>query len=363
LLKQKNKPKINLRDVRQQIDQIDLGLLNLLNQRTSEVLKIGKIKRVGGASYYSPARERRILERLLAENKGPLPDDALTEIMQLIFQVSLSLEKKLKIVYFGPPATFTHLAAIRCFGRRVNLQPARSIGEIFRRVEKKQADYGVVPVENSTEGVVNHTLDMFLDSDLKIYTEVILEIAHYLLGKGKLEKIKRVYSHPQALAQCRTWLEENLPRVELKEVESTARAAQKAFREPNAAAVASEIAASLYHLPIIAQRIEDTSANYTRFLVVGREYAEKSRQDKTSILFSIKDKVGTLYDMLTPFRKYEINLTKIESRPTKKKPWEYVFFVDFIGHMEDEKVKMALTELEKQCLFLKILGSYPQGEK
>jgi len=362
-LKQKGKPGISLSNLREQIDHIDLKLLNLLSERTSKVLEIGKIKRTGGLSYYSPARQKKVLERLFAENKGPLPNDAMAEIMQVIFKISLSLEKKLKVVYFGPPATFTHLAAIRCFGRRVDLQPARTIGEIFRRVEKKQAEYGVVPVENSTEGMVSHTLDMFLDSDLKICAEVVLEIAHCLLGKGKLEKIKRVYSHPQALAQCRAWLEDNLPRVELEEMQSTARAAQRAASETNTAAVASEIAASLYHLPVIAQRIEDISANYTRFLVIGREYMEKSPQDKTSILFSIKDRVGALYHMLTPFLKYDINLTKIESRPTKKKAWEYVFFIDFLGHMGDEKVKKALTELEQQCLFLNILGSYPKGEE
>ena len=218
-------------------------------------------------------------------------------------------------------------------------------------------------MENSTEGAVNHTLDMFLDSELKIYSEVVLEISHCLLGKGKLDQITRVYSHPQALAQCREWLETHLPGATVKQVESTARAAQRARRERGAGAVASEIAASLYRLTILAEHIEDASSNYTRFLVIAPQFAEPSGQDKTSILFSIKDRVGALSDMLAPFRRHAINLTKIESRPTKKRAWEYVFFLDFLGHRDDPNVKRALAELTQQCLFLKILGSYPRSEE
>ena len=240
--------------------------------------------------------------------------------------------------------------------------PVKSIGQIFAKVEKKQADFGVVPIENSTEGVVSHTLDMFLDSDLKICAEIILEISHHLLGKGDLKGVRKVYSHPQALAQCRDWLEENLPTAGLLEVESTARAAQTTVREKDSAAIASDVAASLYGLKIMASHIEDRPSNYTRFLVIGRDYSEKSGQDKTSILFSIKDRVAALYDMLSPFKNHAINLTKIESRPTKRKAWEYVFFLDFMGHKDDESVKKALAELEEECFFLKILGSYPKGE-
>jgi len=348
--------------LREKIDDIDSKLVKLLNERARKVLEIAKIKRRQKMSYYSPGRERSILNRLLKENKGPLSNETLSEIVRFILRTYLSLEKKLKVVYFGPPATFTHLAAMQSFGRRADLIPAKSIAEIFTKVEKKQADFGVVPVENSTEGVVNYTLDMFLDSDLKICAEVIMEIYHHLLGKGKLKEIKKVYSHPQALAQCRSWLEENLPEVKLIEVESTARAAQLAAKEVEAAAIASDVAASLYKLNIIVSRIEDLSNNYTRFLVIGREYTERSGEDKTSILFSIKDRVGALYDILAPFRKHRINLTKIESRPTKRKAWEYVFFVDFLGHKDEENVKKALSELEKECFFLKILGSYPKGE-
>ena len=350
---------MELRKIRKEIDEIDSKLVGLLNERANKVLKIAKIKGKEGKSSYSPAREKRILKKVIEENKGPLSPEALKDVFKLILKISLSLEKKLRIVYLGPEATFTHLAALKTFGEEIELIPLKSINTIFTEVEKKKADYGVVPVENSTEGVITHTLDMFVDSDLKICAEVILEIAHHLMGRGNIKGVKKVYSHPQAFAQCRSWLEVNLPGVKLIEMESTAQAAYAAAKETGSAAIASEIAASLYKLKIFASRIEDNPNNYTRFFIIGREYTEKSGEDKTSIIFSIKDKVGALYDMLSPFEKYKINLTKIESRPTKKKPWEYIFFVDFIGHKDEERVKKALLELEKKCLFLKILGSYP----
>jgi len=354
---------MEINKLRGEIDKIDSQLIELLNKRAEMVLEIARIKEKEGRSYYSPGREKIVIDRLLALNRGPLPGRELKEILKTILTCFVSLQRKLRIVYFGPPATFTHLAAIRNFGHNAEYIPARNIREIFAMVEKGKADYGVVPVENSTEGVVSHTLDMFLDSDLKICAEVILEVAHYLLGKGKLEDLKKLYSHPQAIAQCRIWLEEHLPWVKIYETESTAKAAQLASQEEGACAIASEIAAALYGLEVLEDHIEDSPHNYTRFLVISRDYAERSGQDKTSILFSIKDRVGALYDMLAPFRKYGINLTKIESRPTKKKAWEYVFFVDFLGHRDDEAVKKALSELEKECFFLKILGSYPRGEE
>jgi len=352
-----------IEDIRKEIDEIDSQLVELLNKRAKKVLKIAKIKRKEGEEIYSPGREKAIIRRLLAQNKGPLPNEQLKEIVRCVLKNFLSLERKLKVAYFGPPATFTHLAAIKQFGNSADLIPAKNIREIFSLVEKRQVDYGVVPIENSTEGVVSYTLDMFLDSDLKICAEIIQEIAHHLLGRGKLKDIKKVYSHPQAIAQCRVWLEEHMSTVKICETESTAKAAQLAAEEEGAAAIASEVAAGLYGLNILAAHIEDSPHNYTRFLVIGRNYAERSGDDKTSILFSIKDRVGALYDMLAPFRVHGINLTKIESRPTKRKAWEYVFFVDFEGHKDDEKVKKALNELSERCLFLKILGSYPKGEE
>ncbi len=353
---------MQIKKLRGEIDAIDSKLVDVLNERAKKVLEIARIKKKERKGYYSAGRERKILERLITQNKGPLSDEAVEKIIHLILKTSLSLEKRLKVVYFGPPATFTHLAAIKNFGEGADLVPVKSIGQIFANVEKKQADFGVVPIENSTEGVVSHTLDMFLDSDLKICAEIILEISHHLLGKGDLKGVRKVYSHPQALAQCRDWLEENLSRAGIVEVESTARAAQTTVKEKDSAAIASDVAASLYGLRIIASHIEDRSTNYTRFLVIGRDYSERSGEDKTSILFSIKDRVGALYDMLSPFKNQGINLTKIESRPTKKKAWEYVFFLDFIGHKDEEKVKRALAELEEKCFFLQILGSYPKGD-
>ncbi|MDH5662388.1 MAG: prephenate dehydratase, partial [Elusimicrobiota bacterium] len=226
-----------------------------------------------------------------------------------------------------------------------------------------RSDYGVVPIENSTEGVINHTLDMFVASELKICSELLLEISHNLLSRAReLGEIKRIYSHPQAIAQSRNWIEDSLPNAELVETSSTAKAAELAEKDSEGGAIASRLAASLYDLKIIAEGIEDSVQNYTRFLVIGKNYPGKSGQDKTSILFSVKDRVGALHDMLIPFRENKINLTKIESRPTKLRAWEYIFFVDFAGHVEEENVKRALQQLEKECLFLKILGSYPRSE-
>ncbi|MCS7180812.1 MAG: prephenate dehydratase, partial [bacterium] len=221
--------------------------------------------------------------------------------------------------------------------------------------------YGVVPIENSIEGVVTHTLDVFIESDLKITSEIILEIHHFLLSKEKaISDIKKVYSHPQAIAQCRNWIGQNLPNAEIFETESTTSAVKKVIKEKNSAAIASEIAAEMYNLNILAERIEDFRENVTRFLVIGKDFTEKTGNDKTSILFSIKDKVGALHDILAPFKKENINLTRIESRPSKKKAWEYVFFVDFNGHKDEPNVKKALGKIKKSTIFLKILGSYPK---
>lgn len=349
--------------LRKQIDHVDGEMLDLLNKRLKIAKQIGKIKKLNKEDVYAPNREKEILLTLVKKNKGPLPNDELKDIFREIIKTSLLLQKKLAIGYLGPEATFTHLAAIKNFGRQAQFVSCKSIGDVFTEVEKERADYGVVPVENTTEGMVNYTLDMFLDSDLKICSEVLIEVHHNLASKGTLNTIEKLYSHPQTLAQCRNYLEENLPSVKIVEVESNARAAQLAAENPQSAAIASTVAADMYNLNILVSRIEDLANNYTRFLVIGKNDSAKSGEDKTSILFSIKDRVGALYEMLQPFRKAGINLTKIESRPTKKKAWEYVFFVDFLGYREDAHIKKALAELEQQCLFLKILGSYPVAEE
>jgi len=348
-------------ELRRKIDEIDEKLIELLNKRAEIVKEVIEIKEKEKKSIFDPSREKKIVERLINKNKGLLKPEDLKIIMESIFKIYRGMFREIKVAYLGPEGTFTHLAAMKKFGEKAKYIPVKTIDEVFREVEKKRVDYGVVPVENSIEGIVTHTLDVFLESDLKIISEISLEIHHYLLSKeNSIDKIKKIYSHPQAIAQCRNWIGENLPEAEIFETESTISAVKKVMKEKNAAAIASEIASSMYNLNIIAERIEDFRENITRFLVIGSEFAEKTGNDKTSILFSIKDRVGALHDILSYFKEENINLTKIESRPSKKKAWEYVFFVDFIGHKDDINVKRALNNVEKVSVFLKILGSYPR---
>lgn len=354
---------VELEKLRRDIDAIDLKILELLNKRANIALEIANIKRQAGLKFYSPKREREILERLTSLNKGPFPNDAIKFIFREIISASLALEQPLRIAYLGPAGTFTNLAALRHFGSFAEYIPVDGIKAVFDTTDRKIADYGVVPIENSNEGVVSSTLDMFIDYDLKISAEIMLEISHHLLSKADdKSKIKKIYSHPQATAQCKTWLELNLPDIPIFESTSTARAAELASKEEDAAAIASELAAQLYDLNFIEKHIEDYKKNYTRFLVIGKEYQQKTGRDKTSILFSVKDRPGALYDALLPFKKSNINLTKIESRPSKRKAWEYIFFVDLEGHIDDEEVQNALKEVKETCLYMKHLGSYPIDE-
>lgn len=357
----KNQGYNQVNEYRKEIDETDAQILALLNKRLMLAKEIGILKRKKKIESYQPAREKEIYDRLCEMNKNQLlPNSVLKAIYREIMSVSLSCED-VKIAYLGPDATFTHQAAQEKFGTSCEYISKKSISEIFDEVESGRANYGVVPIENSSEGIVTHTLDMFIYSDLKICSEIILKISHNLLSNNHLEDIKRVYYHPQSFAQSRIWLENNLPRVEYIEVSSTAEAARRAAQE-NCAAIASELAAKIYNLNIVIKGIEAGKENYTRFLVIGREISAPTDNDKTSILFSIKDRVGALHDMLLPFAKYGINLTKIESRPSQKQPWEYIFFLDLQGHAQNEKVKQSLSELENLCLHLKLLGSYPTGE-
>jgi chorismate mutase/prephenate dehydratase len=351
-----------LEKLRKEIDEIDNQILELLNKRSHVVIEIAHIKRNEHAKFYSPEREREILERLTSLNKGPLPNDTLKVIYKEILSASLSLEGPLKVACLGPLATFTHLAALRHFGSSALFVPAESIKGVFDVVESKRAEFGVVPIENSNEGVISYTLDMFMDYDLKVSAEVMLEITHNLLSKsGDKTKIRKVYSFSPATAQCRRWIASNLPKIPIVEATSTAKAAELAAQDDEAAAIASELAAKLYNLNFVEKSIEDSKHNFTRFLVISKEFPPKTGRDKTSIMFSIKDKPGALYDILTPFKKSKINLTKIESRPSKRKAWEYIFFVDMEGHIDDKKVRKALDNMKDSCLYLKILGSYPHG--
>lgn len=351
---------MSINKIRKQIDKIDHKLLGLLNKRAGIVLSLKSLKKGQSKDIYVPDREVEIYKMLLRKNKGPFPNETVKSIFNEIISASRALQAPLKIAYWGPEATFTHLAAMKHFGSSVNYVAIKSIPDIFSEVESDRADYGVVPIENSTEGVINHSLDMFVDSDLKICAEILLRVSHNLLSKStRLKDVKKVYTNQQPLAQSRNWIEANLPYVEFVDVSTTAEAAKLASREKNSAAIANDIAAGYYKLNILAKHIEDIPDNYTRFLIVGKKYVPKTGNDKTSILFSIKDKVGALYTMLIPFKRNKINLTSIESRPSRKKAWDYYFFIDMLGHMEDKKIERALKELNKECLFVKILGSYP----
>ena len=351
-------PKIE--DLRKKIDEIDDELLGLLNSRAKLVIEIGRIKKEQNTVFHVPDREKQILERLAKKNKGPFPTESLQAVLKEIFSASLSLESPAKIAYLGPRATFSHLACIQQFGYSAQYVPVNSIKEVFAEVERGLAEYGVVPIENSTEGVISYTLDMFMDSDLNISGEIMLEVSHYLMNHtGKLSDVKKIYSHPQPLAQCKHWLEQNMKDVPVAETSSTTKAAEMAVEDPSLAAIGSKLAADIYGLKILRERIEDNVNNYTRFLIISKKSPARTGKDKTSILFSVKDRPGALYDMLKPFAERGISLTKIESRPSRKKAWEYHFFVDIEGHYEDPEVKEAIEELSRNCLFIKVLGAYP----
>jgi len=351
---------MNLDDWRSRINDLDNQILQLLTQRAEAALQIGDLKRRQDAPTYAPEREAEILRRLTGRNAGPLPADAIAAVWREILSGCRALESPLTVAYLGPQATFTHQAALQQFGAAAGYRPARSIGEIFDDVERARAPFGVVPVENSTEGAVNMTLDRLTVSDALICGELRLEITQHLLSRaGELGEIKRVISHPQALAQCRGWLAEHLPDVPTEEMLSTAAAAEAAASDATVAAIASELAARLYGVPVLRARIEDNPHNSTRFLVVGRPPIGPTGRDKTSICFAMKNEPGALYRILEPLARAGINLTKIESRPAKQGPWEYVIFVDLEGHRETPEVASVLSEIGERTLFLKILGSYP----
>ena len=347
---------------RKAIDALDEKIVHLLNERTRHVLEIGAIKIKHGEEIYAPHRELAVLQRVCRTNKGPITNESLRAIYREVMSSALSLEKTMTIAYLGPEATFTHQAAIQRFGASLRYAPLKTIADVFAEVAKHRADYGVVPVENSTEGVVTHTLDMFVDSDLKIVAQVVLPIRHCLVSKVPRERIRKLYAHPQTLAQCRVWLHRNFPHTEIIETSSNARSAELAARERQAGALAGELAAAKYRVPILEHNIQDSSANATRFLVLGRQGTPPTGRDRTSVMFSIVDKVGALHSALAPFRRYKLNMTKIESRPSKRKAWEYFFFIDCDGHQHDQKVAKAITHLEQECSYVKVLGSYPNAE-
>jgi chorismate mutase/prephenate dehydratase len=350
---------MSLSEHRRAIDQLDAQIVQLLNERTQHVLAIGDIKLKAGEEIYAPHRERAVLERVCARNAGPMTNEQLRSIYREIMSSALALEKTMIIAYLGPEATFTHQAAIRRFGSSLKYASQKTIADVFTEVSKKRADYGVVPVENSTEGVVTHTLDMFVDSDLKVVSQIILPVQQCLMSNATRPQIKKLYAHPQSLAQCRSWLQNQLPRVEIVETSSNARSAELAAQEKSAAALGGVLAAEKYGLRVLEQDIQDNAANATRFLVLGRLCSPPTGDDRTSLMVSVADKSGALHQAIAAFRRFQINLTKIESRPSKRKAWEYFFFIDCAGHFQDAKVAKAIKLLGEHCNFVKILGSYP----
>jgi chorismate mutase/prephenate dehydratase len=355
---------LTLDELRQAIDRIDDGVHDLLMERAQRVQQVGALKErgAGDISFYRPEREAHIHRRLEARHRGPLPVAALHRIYREIISASLNLERKLAVVYLGPEATFTHQAAVKQFGTSPLVFPVRSIDEVFHEVELRRADFGVTPIENSTEGMVNHTLDRLVDSPLRIWGEIYLPVTHDLLSREReLDAVRVVYGQPTVLAQCQTWLDNHLPHVVIKECASTAAAVWEARQESGAAVIACELAADPYEWNRLVQHIEDKADNENRFLVIGRETPARSGQDKTSLMFSFRDQPGFLHQVLGIFARRELNLTRIESRPSLKKAWDYLFFIDLEGHQEDPPVAAALAELAATPgVVMKILGSYPR---
>ncbi len=353
---------MTLDELRNRIDEADQQILMLLNERASCALQIGEIKKSENAPFYVPEREKAVFDKLSRLNVGPLNETAIRAIYREVISAIRAMEKPTSVAFLGPKDTFSHMAAMRVFGVSADYHPLPSFSDIFTEVERGRIDYGIVPVESSMGGAVSDTLDRFMRSDLKIINEVMLHITQNLLTNSEKEAITRVYSKDNALLQCRNWLRANLPNAELFEVSSTAEAARRASKEPGAAAIASLLAADTYNLRVLAEHIEDAAHNFTRFLVVGRQMVKPTGDDKTAILISIKDKPGALYKLLLPFSKSGINLTRIESRPSQQQAWEYVFFIDLLGHVEDPAIHAVLEELRNECNTLKVLGSFPRAE-
>jgi chorismate mutase/prephenate dehydratase len=350
-----------LRPYRKRIEELDEKIVALISERARHAVEIGKIKGELNEHVLDPVREKEVYKRIADLNQGPLPDAAMRAIYREIMSGSLALQKTIKVAYLGPEATFTHQAALAKFGESVEYIPTNSISDVFYEVETGRADYGVVPIENSTDGAVNRTLDMFIDSDLRICSEILFEVSHCLLARCPKESIKKVYSKGEVFGQCKLWLRANLPRAEYIETSSTSRAAEISAEQPGSAAIASEIAAALHGLRVVARSIQDTTRNLTRFLVIGRTESPRSGDDKTSVMFYTRDRVGALHDILEIFKEGKISLTMIESRPSGKKPFEYYFFADFGNHSSDPKVAATLKKLKRKCGLLKILGSYPKS--
>ncbi len=353
-----------LKELRDRIDSIDNQILNLLNQRLGVAKEIGRCKGRSSEVVMDSARETNVVKRLFSLNKGPMSNESIQHIFTEIFGSSREAQQPHLVTYLGPEATYTHIAAKAYFGKSASFVPQPSIRDVFQSVEKGDAHYGIVPVENSIEGAVNYTLDLFYESELKICAETYLNISHDLLSSaGSLKEIELVYSHPQALAQCRTWLRKYLPDVSVQEVGSTSEAARMALSKKRSAAIASREASQIYKLDVLASKIEDFSRNTTRFLVIGKKAARPTGRDKTSIMFVTPHTPGALYKVMTPIAEAGLNMVKLESRPSRQENWTYIFFLDLEGHIDQDEVKQTLEHMKQICLFTKWLGSYPIRNK
>lgn len=353
-------PPQELIELRVEIDAVDDELVRLLNRRAELSLKVGGLKRGSAATVFVPEREAQVLESVRRANRGPLRTEHLQAIWREVLSSSRALQRTPRVAYLGPAGTFSNQAALEFFGSATEYVPLATFPDIFAAVHSGQADCGVVPVENSTEGPVQQNLDLLAEGEARVCGEVTLPVCHFLLAHGPLELVERVYSHPQAAAQCRRWLAENLPGREVLHVTSTARAAEQAAAEPGAAAVAPRLAAEIYGLAVLAENIQDLSSNYTRFFVISLQPAQRpSGRDKTAICFSIKDRVGALRDVVQLFAEASLNLSSIQSRPSKRRAWDYLFFMEIDGHAADPKVGSVLKAVEQHCVFLKVLGAWP----
>lgn len=355
---------MDLDNLRKKIDGIDRQILELLNERVRCAAEIGRIKRENGAQIYVASREEQVLQKLSLLNKGPLGEEAIRAIYREIMSAAIALEKPMRIAYLGPEATFTHQAATKKFGASIEYVAVPTIPDVFHSVQKGSADYGVIPIENSQGGAVSHSMDMFIESDLKVCAQIYLNITQNLISQSPLSQIERVYSKDQGIFQCRDWLHANLSKASLHYCDSTTKAVTIAKEDPKAAAIASRLAADMYGVPVVAEEIQDRSDNATRFLVIGKESSGyvKGVSFKTSFLISINDEVGALEKALRVFSTRGLNLSKIESRPSGKAAWEYCFFIDVIGHYEEAAVSEGVEELKKVCPFVKWLGSYPDSK-
>ncbi|MGD8577617.1 MAG: prephenate dehydratase [Thiohalophilus sp.] len=353
----------DLQNLRERIDQLDEQIQSLISERARIAEEVARTKQANGDEvFYRAEREAQVLRGVMQRNQGPLSNEEMARLFREIMSACLALERIMNIAFLGPEGTFTQAAALKHFGHSVQTLPLATIGDVFREVESGTASYGVVPIENSTEGVVNHTLDEFITSGLHICGEVELRIHHHLLSKSAdLRNINKVYSHRQSLAQCRKWLDTHLSNVEQIDVSSNAEAARLAAENPDSAAIAGESAADIYELGYLAKNIEDHPENTTRFLVVGKRATPPSGNDKTSMLVYTHNKPGALYSMLQPFANHNISMSRIESRPSRQGMWNYVFFIDIEGHIDDDNVSQAIKELNQTASMVKVLGSYPRA--